>query len=272
MFFERMYLSYNSNANARKLIFGEIENLSPKAVVHLGDLVSAGSLSTSWEEIDHFVGRLRDRKIDFVPIPGNHEYLFFSKAGISNFVQRFPSASLSGASRRYANVAVILINSNFDELPEQDRTGQLRWFRKTLIDDESDPSIDFIIVGSHRPPFTNSKLVSGSKEIREYYLPDFYKSRKARLFLSGHAHAYEHFKSNGKDFLTIGGSGGLQHPLRLGDEAEYQDVFSHSLEKRMFHFLMVESHGDTLTVAVKMLNSDFKGFETLPQLIFVRER
>jgi 3',5'-cyclic AMP phosphodiesterase CpdA len=165
-----------------------------------------------------------------------------------------------------------LVNSNFGELSEDEKNGQLHWYRKTLIEYENDPSIDFVIVGCHHPPFTNSKIVGGSREVRDYYLPEYYRSKKCKLFLSGHAHAYEHFRINGKDFLVIGGGSGLQHPLRIGENAEYQDIFSNSRGKRMFHFLTIKTCDDTLTVELKMLRPDFEGFESIPQLIFIGDR
>jgi hypothetical protein len=271
LFIERIYLKYNDNAKARKLIFEKILEQNPKAVVHLGDLVSTGSSSDSWKDIDPFVGKLRDKGIEFSPIPGNHEYMRSSKKGISNFTARYPYATLTGYSRRYANTAIVLFNSNLDELSKEKRTEQLHWYQKTLADYDKDPLIDFVIVGCHHPPFTNSKIVSGSEEVRDLYLPVFFKSKKCRLFVSGHAHAYEHFKVNGKDFLTIGGSGGPQHPLKTGKSAKYQDIFSNSEKKRMFHFLTIKSHGAILDVALMMLSPDFKKFENFPQLTFTRE-
>jgi 3',5'-cyclic AMP phosphodiesterase CpdA len=271
MFFERHFLKYNGNAKARKSIFEKICELKPEAVVHLGDLVSAGSDNGSWGDVDQFVRRLHDQKIEFLPIPGNHEYLFSSKKGIPNFASRYPYAKLGGYARQFADVAVVLINSNFGELSEDERSGQLHRYQETLSDFEKNPSIDFVIVGCHRPPFTNSKIVSGSKEIRDYYLPEFYRCSKCRLFLSGHAHTYEHFRINGKDFLVIGGGGGLQHPLRTGEKAKYKDIFSDSTGKRMFHFVMIKSYHDTLAVELKMLRTDLKSFESLPQLFFVRD-
>jgi 3',5'-cyclic AMP phosphodiesterase CpdA len=268
---ERIYLTYNNNANARKLIFEKILELNPKAVVHLGDLVSTGSNGNNWKDIDSFVGKLRGKGIEFSPIPGNHEYLASSKKGISNFTLRYPYVNLTGYAWRYENAAVVLFNSNFDELSKEKRLEQLHWYQKTLQDCDKDPSVDFVIVGCHRPPFTNSKIISASKEIRDSYLPEYYKSKKCKLFISGHAHAYEHFKMNGKDFLVIGGSGGIQHPLRVGKNAEYPDVFNNSEKKRMFHFLVIKSSGDTLFVELRMLRPDFKGFDKIPQLTFVSE-
>jgi 3',5'-cyclic AMP phosphodiesterase CpdA len=269
---ERIYLKYNNNAKARKSIFEKILDLNPTAVVHLGDLVSMGSRGDSWKDIDPFVGKLQKKGIEFSPIPGNHEYLLTSAKGISNFALRYPYARLTGYSKQYGNTAIVLFNSNLDEIPKEKRLEQLHWYQKTLKDYDHDPSVDFVIVGCHHPPFTNSKIVSASKEVRDSYLPEYYKSKKCKLFISGHAHAYEHFEMNGKDFLVIGGGGGMQHPLKVGKNAKYRDIFSNSAEKRMFHFLAVESRGDTLCVELWMVKPDFKGFEKLPQLTFICER
>jgi hypothetical protein len=270
MSFERVYLTYNGNARGRKAIFQKILEIRPMAVVHLGDQISMGSQNSTWHDVDQFVKSLNEQGIGFSPIPGNHEYLLSSKAGIAHFTSRYPGANLTGYSREYGNVAVVLVNSNFSELSENERQGQLRWYRKTLEDYENKPSIDFVVVGCHHPPYTNSRIVGISKEIRDDYLAEFYQAKKCKLFVSGHAHAYEHFKINGKDFLVIGGGGGIQHPLRIGEKAEYKDIFSNSLEKRVFHFLTIRSTDDTLSVDLRMLKPDFKDFENLPQLIFVR--
>ena len=272
IFLERIYQTYDRNALARKLIFEKVCETNAKSVFHLGDLVSIGSGTDSWEDIDQFVKKLHEQGIEFSPIPGNHEYMLFSDRGITNFAYRYPNTKLTGYSRQFANVAVVLFNSNFKRLSEDEEKEQLSWYRRTLTDYENNPSIDFVIIGCHHSPFTNSTIVSGSEEVREFYLPEYYKSKKCKLFLGGHAHAYEHFRNNEKDFLVIGGGGGLLHPLRVGEGAEYHDIFGSSLEKRMFHFLLVKTYHDTLKVELKMLRPDFEGFESIPQLIFVGDR
>ena len=270
LWFERVFVKYNDNARARGLILDTILALNPKGVIHLGDEVGTGSENDTWREIDEFVGRLRQQNVEFLPIPGNHEYLYSSKQGIANFKRRYPDARVTGYSRQFGSIVIVLVNSNFTELTKVEKTEQLAWYQKTLRGFETDTSVDFVIVGCHRPPFTNSKVVSGSKEIRDSYLPEFYKSRKCKLFVSGHSHAFEHFTYHGKDFLVLGGGGGLQHQLKTGKDAEYKDVFSDSLQKRMFHFVYLRSVPDTLTVGLMMLRNDFGGFDYFPQLNFVR--
>ncbi len=268
LFIERLFLSYNRNAEARGMIFDAIGRLHPRLVVHLGDIVSLGSIDMTWEETDARIQTLRNAGIGFLPVPGNHEYLLTSGRGRANFVDRFPDARLTGYRKIVGSLGIVLLNSNFGELTEVERQTQIEWYRKTLAGFDRDSSIHFVIVACHHPPFTNSRIVSASAEVRDAFLPDFYRSAKCRVFLGGHAHAYEHFREKGKDFLVIGGGGGIQHLLRVGEDAKYRDLFSATLEKRMFHFLQVRVCGDSLYVTLEMLREDFSGFEKIPQLKF----
>ena len=74
---------------------------------------------------------------------------------------------------------------------------------------DSNPGIKMILLCSHHPPYTNSKIVKPSKEVVKYFLPRFFESTKSRLYISGHSHNLEFFeKGNKKYFLVIGGGGG----------------------------------------------------------------
>jgi len=262
MLVEKMMHKYNNNDSARKVIFNRILEISPKAVFHLGDIVSMGSSKSEWERIDTIVNKLSSKGIPFYPIPGNHEYLFFSKSGIKNFSRRYPYANITGYAKVIANTAVVLFNSNFNKLSKGQFNQQLEWYENTLKQYQSDSSISFIIVGCHHSPFTNSKVVSPSKEVQKYFLPDFFNTPKCKLFISGHAHAFEHFKIKGKDFLVIGGGGGIQQKLYTGTEEKYKDLFNTNLETRMFHFIMINIDKDKLIIRLEMLNKDFKTFDS----------
>lgn len=262
MLVEKMMHKYNNNDSARKVIFNKILEMSPKAVFHLGDIVSMGSSKSEWNRIDTFVNKLSSKGISFYPIPGNHEYLLFSKAGIKNFSKRYPYANITGYSKVIANTAVVLFNSNFNKLSKEQFNLQLEWYKNTLKQYQSDSTINFIIVGCHHSPFTNSKVVSPSKEVQKYFLPEFFNTSKCKLFLSGHAHTFEHFKIKGKDFLVIGGGGGIQQELYTGSEEKYKDLFNTESETRMFHFITINIEKDKLIVRLEMLNNDFKTFNS----------
>lgn len=131
-------------------------------------------------------------------------------------------------------------------------------------------------MGTHHSPFTNSKVVqpaieSDYKEYLNQYLYVFYNSKKCKVFVSGHSHAFEHFRFKGKVFVVIGGGGGPQHPLYFGQNQKYHDLFSSTLERRIFHCITVKTFNKTLTVDLNIVNDNFSDFTILPQLKFMRE-
>jgi hypothetical protein len=273
LIFERISLGYNHNEEARNLIFDKIKDIAPKAVFHLGDFMGLGFDPDGWDETNNFVKELGLHKTEFYPIPGNHEYLIFPKRGIANFQRNFKGINLTGNSKRWNDIAVVLFNSNFENLKKSEIRDQAEWYKKTISNYEADSTINFIIVGTHHSPYTNSRIVQPATESTDkgyfnQYLEAFYASRKCKLFISGHTHAYEHFKIRGKDFLVIGGGGGIQQPLYIGENEKYHDLFSSSLEKRMYHFITVKTFNKTLTVELDMIKNDFSDFTIIPQLEF----
>ena len=57
---ETLFLDENNNEMVRSKIFESIIEEKPKAVIHLGDLVSLGFWNNDWEEIDLFVDSLKE--------------------------------------------------------------------------------------------------------------------------------------------------------------------------------------------------------------------
>ena len=260
MFPETIRLSRNNNELARAKIFDSILKSRPHSVFHLGDLVSLGFYDPSWEAIDAFMDQLRTLGVGFHPVLGNHELMLFSGTGESNFQKRFTHASRTGYLRRVGPLAVLLLNSNFSSLSLDELEKQISWYRETLRELDNDITVGLVVVACHYSPYTNSKIVSQSVDVQDAFVPPFLESSKARIFLSGHAHAVEHFRIDGKDFLVIGGGGGLQHPLLVGSESRWQDLFPQKTEKRMFHYLEGLITGTSATFTVRMLTDDFSSF------------
>lgn len=265
---ERLFLRARRNAEARALLLDAVLDLHPRAVVHLGDLVALGFHESSWEAIDTFMNRLRERRIGFYPIIGNHELLGYPDTGEERFRVRFPYASRTGYLRRFGPLAVILLNSNVDHLGAAAADSQLVWYRAALSDLDADTSIGLVVVGTHHSPFTNSTVVPPSAEVRSLFVPPFLASRKARLFLSGHAHAAEHFREGGKDFLVIGGGGGLQQPLLTGADRRWEDHFPVQTATRMFHFLACEVTADSAAFTVRMADDDLLSLREVLRLVY----
>ncbi len=258
---ETIFLSGNRNKLARDLIFKQTLKENPAAVFHLGDLTEFSYSNKAWRKIDDFVGKLNRSGTGFYPTLGNHEYLLYPQKGIKNFSKRFPYVKTC-YSVRCGNAEIILFNSNFSKLSEKEFEKEKSEYRKLLEKAEKDPRIKTVIVATHYPPFTNSKLIFPNKSVQRHFLPDFYKTKKAKLFVSGHAHACEHFNRNGKDFLVIGGGGGLLQPLYSGNNARFTDLFDDKSPKRMYHFLEIIPGDEKLEVKIIAVKKDFSGFET----------
>ena len=258
MFVETILLRRHNNKKATELLFSDVLQRHPAAFFLLGDLVNLGYSNRQWKPIDRYVETLRKKEIPVHAILGNHEVMGRPREGIRKFQQRFPDHQPTGYVVYTKNVAVVLVNSNFSTLSVNEEVAQTLWYKSTLETLDQDPKVDFIITGCHHSPFTNSRIVKPSKEVEEKFIPPFLSSRKSCLFLSGHCHAYEHYKVEGKDFMVIGGGGGLRQPLRqgLGTLADIASDY-----KPLFHYVMVEVLGDTLNVTSYHIKQDFTGFE-----------
>lgn len=207
MFPETIALPRNNNELARSKIFDSIFRFRPHSVFHLGDLVSLGFWDGTWKAIDAFGEQLQTLGKGFYPVLGNHELMLFAESGEVNFQKRFPHASRTGYMRRVGPLAVLLLNSNFSVLTADEQAEQLSWYQETLRELDKDSTVGMVVVACHHSPYTNSKIVSPSGDVQESFVPPFLQSAKARIFLSGHAHAAEHFRISTKDFLVIGGGG-----------------------------------------------------------------
>jgi 3',5'-cyclic AMP phosphodiesterase CpdA len=257
LFWETLILPRNRNEEARQKIMELIlSEPDPAAVIHLGDLVALGSEEEGWKPIDDFLARLRARKIPVYGAMGNHEYMFSAVQGTAAFRKRFPEFPQSWYSFRILPLAFIVLNSNIDELTGKEWADQQKFYGDQLAALETDPEVKGIVVCAHHPPYTNNKIISRSVEVDRDFVPLFLKSRKARLFLSGHSHAAEHFVKEGKNFLVLGGGGGLLHPLRIGAESRYEDHFPLRTERRWFHYLRLQANGDGWTATYRMLRQD----------------
>lgn len=258
MLVETILLKPYKNRKATELLFADVLMRQPATFFLLGDVVNLGYSNRQWRPIDRYLQALREGKVPVHAILGNHEVMGRPREGIRKFQERFQDHQHTGYTVKYDTVAVVLVNSNFRSLtPEEDKK-QVAWFEKTLEELDADGEVHAVIIGCHHSPFTNSRIVKPSKEVELKFVPPFLASRKAILFLSGHCHAFEHYKVKGKDFLVIGGGGGLRQPLRqgLGTLADLSPDY-----KPMFHYITVAGFGESLGVTSYHINKDFTGFE-----------
>lgn len=245
--FETLALKERGNERATRLLFSDLRRRHPARVFILGDLVSVGSLNRPWEDVDRYVTDLRRDSIPVDAILGNHEMMMFSKYGERNFMALFPRHVRTGYLRTVDSTAVILLNSNFSHLSREEEQWQRKWYGATLDSLQAHPGIRAIIVCCHHSPFSNSTVVGSSVEVQKAFVPPFVATPKCLLFLSGHAHTFEHFQSKGKDFLVIGGGGGLNQPLYQGKDQRWKDL---SPVKPLFHSISVQRRGGVFHISV----------------------
>ncbi|HWA34872.1 MAG TPA: metallophosphoesterase [Cyclobacteriaceae bacterium] len=252
---ENIFLKSNHNREATGLIFQDIIKNKPKALFILGDVVSLGYREAKWKNIDKYLQACRENGIEFHALLGNHDVMGRPHKGESNFQKRFPDHIRTGYVSVVDSVGVVMVNSNFGKLTSTEIDLQQKWYEETLKSLDKDPKVKVVIVTCHHAPYSNSKLVGSSKPVQEHFVPAFLSSKKAELFITGHSHTFEHFKIKEKDFLVIGGGGGLHQPLngKLEDTAVKY--------KPMFHYLTVLRTGNVLHVISHFLKDDFSGFD-----------
>lgn len=257
MLIETIWLKAHQNRRATRQLFSEIGNRQPGSVFLLGDVVNLGYSNKQWRPMDGYLQHLRDRGITVDAILGNHEVMGRPRAGQRKFQERFPDHVRTGYVEVRDSVAVVLLNSNFKSLTKDEDIQQEQWYRQEMETLDANPAIQYIIISCHHSPYTNSKIVGCSKDVQEKFVPAFLQSKKGRLFLSGHCHNFEHYQIQGKDFMVIGGGGGLHQPLKTG-EGCLPDLAKDY--KPLFHYLTVQRKGHDLQVTSFELKDDFTGF------------
>jgi len=256
---ESIFVGADRNEEATDSLFADILRVHPATLFMLGDLVSLGAHEGAWEKIDRDIRAARTAGIPVHAILGNHELMFYPRTGEQHFAQTFPAHRKTGYCASVDSVAVILLNSNFNELEEAEQKEQERWYAETLDSLEHDSATVCIVVCCHHSPFTNSMVVRSSREVREKFVPSYLRASKCVLFLSGHAHTFEHFREQGKDFLVIGGGGGSRHRVLTGAEQNWKDIAPP--QKPLFHYISLERRGTSLHISVRELRRDFRGVE-----------
>lgn len=258
MWIESLWLKPTHNKAATRRLFTDIESRNPGSLFLLGDVVNLGSSNRQWQPMDRYLHRLRSQNIGVYAVLGNHEVMGRTKRGIRKFQSRFPEHVPTGYVEVRDSVAIVLLNSNFNKMTKKADAEQVEWYRQTLQQLDADPAIQYIITGCHHSPYTNSKIVRSSVPVQEKFVPAFLQSPKSRLFVSGHSHGFEHYQIKGKDFLVIGGGGGLHQPLRNGEGA-LPDLAPEY--KPLFHYITVKRSTDGLNIQSYCITDDFNGYK-----------
>ncbi|CAN5287302.1 hypothetical protein BH09BAC3_BH09BAC3_37640 [soil metagenome] len=255
MWIENVFLKANQNQRATKMIFEDISKAEPRSVYILGDIVSLGFKNKRWKKIDQYIADLRNKNIDVHAVLGNHDVMRKAKRGEVNFQKRFPDHVRTGYVDIVDSVAIVLVNSNFSKLSSDAIVHQQEWYEKMIASLDTFKVVKAVIVTCHHAPYSNSKLVGSNEIVQRRFVTAFLESKKCVLFVTGHSHAFEHFKKSGKDFLAIGGGGGIHQPLGTSLEDTARDY------KPMFHYLTVDRMDKKLILFSYYIKDDFSGIE-----------
>lgn len=258
MALEELRLHPNLNIKATSLLLADMLKQKPLAIYMLGDVVAVGSSNHKWSAIDRFIDTCRKNNIALHGLLGNHDLMWTRRKGEINFQHRFPDNVDVGYVSITDSIAIVMLNSNFNKLSASEIDIQDRWYTSTLNTLNNNSSVKTIIVSCHHSPYSNSRIVGSSTQVQRHFLPEFMQTDKCSLFITGHAHAFEHFKYAGKNFLVIGGGGGLHQPLDTSARRIPDIAFDY---KPMFHYISIQRKGDKLLVTSHFLKSDFSGIE-----------
>ncbi len=255
---EKIYLKSNNNTLATKKIFENIVQQKPTNLLILGDVVSIGSKEKKWKEMDSYLKDLRNQGTTVTALLGNHDVMLNAKKGENAFKKRFPDEVNTGFYKIIDSIGFILLNSNFKTLSKDQLAAQDLFYANTLNKMDKDSAVNMVIVACHHAPYSNSKIVGSNTKVQEKLIPLFIQSKKAKLFITGHAHDFEHFNIKGKDFLTIGGGGGIHQPFKK--QSDRIAALSNGYEPE-FHYLTMLRIKNELSITSRYLTSDFTEFK-----------
>lgn len=228
----------------------QVVRAKPSALVLLGDQVFQGDNQDDWKFYDRMMRPVQRAQIPVFPLLGNHEYFGMDRVMLENMSTRFP-----GMTYRYYvvvidSIAFVMLDTNFDEYHRDSTATMRRWYIERMQELTADPAVRCIVTCGHHPPYTNSSIVMPDRIQQEYFVPIFLRSPKARLWLSGHVHAYEHFRHGNVHFVVSGGGGGPRQFLRL-DSLTHSD---HDIYRggpiRPFHYLSLSRSESSICVSM----------------------
>jgi len=229
------------------ILFRRIAERNPVFLLHLGDITGFGGSGREWNSFDKHFHPMREKRIPAFPVLGNHEYYGNRARSLRSLRSRFPFLDEKGwYSFTHKRVGFIMLNSNLHRLNPGQVREQREWYRRSLAENERNREIDFVVVCTHHPPFTNGRYVRKRRRVREYFAEPFERSRKTALFLSGHCHSYERYEKGGKQFIISGGGGGPRHTLHTKrHKRSFPDSYT-GPPKRSLHFCEMEIRDDHL--------------------------
>ena len=250
----------------RKKILSAIADENPAELIILGDMIFDGSDNKEWIAFDSLLAPINKKEIPIFPVVGNHEYWGNNSTAMRNLNKQFKMLTTSHwYTDVYDSVALIFLDSNESDLTETGWKLEHDWLNKVVSQFDTSSAIKGIIMFDHHPPFTNSLITGDEINVQNNFLPAYYRSNKTLLFVSGHAHTYEHFNIKGKDFIVSGGGGGPRVKLRTGIGA-HKDLYKGD-SPRPFNYLLIVTVDNGIKVTVKGLDKGSSKFFKMDEFV-----
>ena len=197
-------------------------------IIHTGDFVVKGDDTEAWRTFFNIENRLLSRKI-LIPTIGNHEKPYWPYDTIF---------ALPGCeyyySLNYGNTHIVSLNT------EMELNGpQKNWLINDLIEARLNPSIDWIFVSLHRPPYSSGSHGS-AMEVRNTWSPIF-SEYGVDIVFCGHDHSYERTKRiAGVIYIICAGGGAPLYDVGRNEWTEYSE--------KTHHFCLIKIRGRHLVL------------------------
>ena len=210
-----VYGDSRTGHDEHKSIVAEIEKQDPYAVIHTGDLVDDGDISSEWDTFNEITSELLSDTW-FYSALGNHD---------KNSDNYFSNLVLPGNERYYSvnidNVHYTVLDSNYEIGPGSD---QYIWAEADLKNAVT--KSDFQVAVLHHPPYSTGGHGDDESGMRDKIVP-LLEKYGVDLVFSGHDHSYERADNNNIVYIVAGGGGAPLYPQKF--EKDYSKKYLESL-------------------------------------------
>lgn len=259
-------MAREDNDAEREKIITSMSEQKPDVLILLGDMVFDGSDKSQWNQFASLMKPLRNLKIPFYPVLGNHEYWGPNVDALRNVSQLFPQFKKSHwYSVVYDSLGFIFLDSNNSEYSTTEWDEQKHWFEDKISEFDNNPNVLGVFVFLHHPPYTNSLVTGDAVSIQLAFCPAFKSSKKTLAMFSGHAHTFEKFFIDNKYFIVSGGGGGPRVKLATGPQ--YHHDLCHLPSPRPFHYIMLERIENQVHIMVNAIDKGGSRFYRLDDFV-----
>lgn len=247
-------IAYKAKLKAQEMFGDDIHN-QIKLLVHVGDIVSTGSVISQYksEYFTPYAGL--SRNIPFMVTIGNHEgeasnyYNFMKYEDFSDYGsllnERFYSFTLN-------NIQFIMMNSN----TLLQNGVQTNWVEEKLIQSANNDDIDIVLCFLHHPGHSEIWPDGNTDYVQNDILPLLANYPKVQLLAYGHSHNYERGaiestaeNSNGDFFVMLTGGAGsaLDRWGMYPNQQDYPEIVM-SYDHYVFNIVDIDLFDKTMDV------------------------